>query len=75
MALAAWDLFLDPQMVGEGYWSWARVGRYRSIPVTNYAGWLLVGAAIMAVLEVALPPGDGSPDSPRSCCARNARSC
>ena len=22
-ALTAWDLFLDPQMVGEGYWGWA----------------------------------------------------
>ena len=25
-ALTAWDLFLDPQMVGEGYWTWARRG-------------------------------------------------
>ena len=23
LALTAWDLFLDPQMVGEGYWRWA----------------------------------------------------
>ena len=23
-ALTAWDLFLDPQMVGEGYWTWTR---------------------------------------------------
>ena len=23
-AMTAWDLFLDPQMVGEGYWAWAR---------------------------------------------------
>ncbi len=58
VALTAWDLFLDPQMVGEGYWTWARVGHYRSIPVTNFAGWLLVGAAMMVVLEVALPPSD-----------------
>ena len=27
VALTAWDLFLDPQMVGEGYWRWARRGR------------------------------------------------
>ena len=23
LGLAAWDLFLDPQMVAEGYWTWA----------------------------------------------------
>jgi len=53
--LAAWDLFLDPQMVGEGYWRWARRGRYRGIPATNYLGWFLVGLAIMAALEKLLP--------------------
>ncbi len=26
-ALTAWDLFLDPQMVGEGYWRWTKRGR------------------------------------------------
>jgi len=54
-ALTAWDLFLDPQMVGEGYWRWARRGRYRGIPATNYLGWFLVGLAIMAALEKLLP--------------------
>jgi uncharacterized membrane protein len=60
-ALTAWDLFLDPQMVGEGYWRWTRPGRYRGIPLSNYAGWLLVGAAAMVVLEVTAPP-DGPAD-------------
>lgn len=55
-ALTAWDLFLDPQMVGEGFWRWARPGRYRDIPLTNYVGWLLTAAGVMAVLEIALPP-------------------
>ena len=62
VALTAWDLFLDPQMVGEGYWSWARVGRYRGIPVSNFAGWFVTSLAVMAALEVALPadgPADG----------------
>jgi putative membrane protein len=58
-ALTAWDLFLDPQMVGEGYWRWARRGRYRGIPFSNYVGWLLVSAGVMAALEVALPIDDG----------------
>ena len=56
--LTAWDLFLDPQMVGEGYWRWARRGRYRGIPVTNYLGWLVASAAVMAVLELTLPVGE-----------------
>lgn len=64
-ALTAWDLFLDPQMVGEGYWAWARRGRYRGIPLTNYAGWFATGLAVMAVLEAILPVriddrGDGT---------------
>jgi len=55
VALTAWDLFLDPQMVGEGYWRWVRAGRYRGIPFSNYAGWLATSAVVMAALEVALP--------------------
>ena len=55
VALTAWDLFLDPQMVGEGYWTWKRPGRYRGIPASNYAGWLVSSAALMAMLEVVLP--------------------
>ena len=40
VALTAWDLFLDPQMTGEGYWRWPGGGRYRGIPLTTTpAGW------------------------------------
>lgn len=55
-ALTAWDLFLDPQMVGEGYWAWARRGVYRGIPLSNFAGWFLTGLGVMALLEATLPP-------------------
>lgn len=55
-AMTAWDLFLDPQMVGEGYWAWARRGAYRGIPLSNFAGWFATGLAIMALFEIALPP-------------------
>ena len=60
-ALAAWDLFLDPQMTAEGYWCWAARGRYRGIPLSNFAGWLLTGAAVMAVLELSTPPAVPDP--------------
>ena len=55
-AMTAWDLFLDPQMVGEGYWAWVRRGVYRGIPLSNFAGWFLTGLGIMALFEVLLPP-------------------
>lgn len=58
-AMVAWDLFLDPQMVAEGYWRWERAGRYRGIPLSNFAGWLATAAVAMAVLEVTVPPGRG----------------
>ncbi len=61
-ALTAWDLFLDPQMVGEGYWRWLTAGRYRGIPLTNYAGWFATGLVVMALLEVTLPPLEPAPD-------------
>lgn len=59
--LTAWDLFLDPQMVGEGYWAWARKGRYRGIPLSNYVGWFATSLAVMASLEATLPPGEPDP--------------
>jgi putative membrane protein len=61
--LTAWDLFLDPQMVAEGYWRWERAGRYRGIPVTNFAGWLVTGVLACLALEALLPRGGGPPDT------------
>jgi uncharacterized membrane protein len=55
-ALTAWDVFLDPQMVGEGYWRWQDRGAYRGIPATNFLGWFLTGLGVMTVLDVLLPP-------------------
>jgi uncharacterized membrane protein len=62
-ALTAWDLFLDPQMVGEGYWAWARRGVYRGIPLSNYLGWFVTGLGVMALLEAALPAADDPGDA------------
>jgi uncharacterized membrane protein len=54
--LAAWDLFLDPQMVGEGYWIWSDVGwslpGMTGIPLQNNLGWLLSSIALMALLNL-----------------------
>lgn len=51
LALTAWDLFLDPQMLRLGAWTWAEEGVYRDVPSSNFAGWLLVSAAVMAVIH------------------------
>lgn len=55
VALSGWDLFLDPQMTRERYWVWTGGGAYRHVPLSNYAGWLVCSAAVMALLSVALP--------------------
>ena len=58
-ALTAWDVFLDPRMAREGYWSWPEGGRYEGIPASNFAGWLATGAGVFAVW--ALIDGDDDP--------------
>jgi putative membrane protein len=51
VALTAWDLFLDPQMVGEGYWVWMADGIYQGIPWTNYLGWFVSALVVLAVAD------------------------
>ncbi|MGV9709559.1 carotenoid biosynthesis protein [Gordonia sp. NPDC003424] len=54
-ALTAWDVFLDPQMVDQGYWQWRdpspSIPGVHGIPLTNFAGWFLVALLMMAVLD------------------------
>jgi uncharacterized membrane protein len=45
-ALTAWDVFLDPRMVREGYWEWPGGGRYEGVPASNFLGWLGTALAI-----------------------------
>lgn len=53
-ALTVWDVFLDPQMVAAGHWTWfapsPALPLVPGIPLTNYAGWMLVSVLVMAVL-------------------------
>lgn len=55
VALTGWDLFLDPQMVAEGYWTWPGGGAYRGIPLSNFAGWLAASALLMALFAAVVP--------------------
>jgi uncharacterized membrane protein len=51
--LAAWDLFLDPQMVKDGRWMWADSDwpKINGVPVSNVVGWLIVSAIMMFLLD------------------------
>ncbi len=51
-AFTAWDLYLDPQMVGWDFWRWDKKGAYQGIPVSNYVGWFLVSFTITAVVSL-----------------------
>jgi uncharacterized membrane protein len=67
VALAAWDLFLDPQMVAEGYWRWdppatPALPGVPGIPLTNYLGWLVVAVAMMAILSAWVGRGRADAD-------------
>jgi putative membrane protein len=57
--MAAWDLFLDPLMVGAGRWTWEVDGSHLpftpDIPLSNLFGWLLAGITIVALLHLILP--------------------
>jgi uncharacterized membrane protein len=54
-ALASWDLFLDPQMVAAGHWQWAHPDLHLpgvpGVPLTNFAGWLLVSIVISLAVQ------------------------
>jgi uncharacterized membrane protein len=62
LTLASWDLFLDPQMVAAGHWSWddptPALPGVPGVPLTNYAGWLLVATVVVGLLHLVLPRAD-----------------
>lgn len=57
--LAAWDLFLDPQMVAAGRWVWAfpepALPGVPGIPITNFVGWLVAAVVMILSLDKTLP--------------------
>ncbi|HVX46559.1 MAG TPA: carotenoid biosynthesis protein [Mycobacteriales bacterium] len=58
--LTSWDVFLDPQMVADGRWHWIDPGTafpgVPGIPLSNFAGWLIVSVLIVAAIDRILPP-------------------
>ncbi len=55
LALAGWDLFLDPMMTAEGYWRFAGISyplpHVPLVPGVNYLGWLVAAVVMMALLD------------------------
>jgi putative membrane protein len=47
------DGVLDPGAASLGFWVWTEGGAYYSVPLSNYAGWLLSGALAAALLLAA----------------------
>lgn len=54
--LVGWDLYLDPQMVSAGLWTWAAPDAgfpgIEQIPITNFLGWAGVGAVMFTILSM-----------------------
>jgi putative membrane protein len=65
LALAAWDVFLDPQMVAAGHWRWpgTHTLALAGVPLQNFAGWLLASVMLMSLLHLLLPTSDRSSDA------------
>ena len=64
-ALAGWDVFLDPQMVAAHHWVWAHpspgLPGVADVPLTNVAGWLVVGTIVLAACELTLRRAEANP--------------
>lgn len=61
-ALTAWDVFLDPRMAADGYWTWPQGGRYEGIPASNFLGWWVTGLAVFAIWSRVDPDDEPADD-------------
>jgi putative membrane protein len=61
-ALASADLFLDPQQVAAGHWTWLHPAPHLpgvpDVPLTNYLGWLVVAVPISLAVQSLAGDGD-----------------
>ncbi len=51
LALTAWDLLLDPQMVAWNLWVWDEPGGYFGIPWQNFLGWFLTAVIVTLLVR------------------------
>jgi putative membrane protein len=66
-ALATADLFLDPQLVAAGQWTWhsrdPHLPGVASVPLSNYGGWLLAALVLSLAVQALLTTSAGGPDT------------
>ncbi len=66
-ALASADLFLDPQMVAAGHWTWRHPTPHlpgvTDVPLTNFAGWLAIALMLSAGVQTLLGTEGSGDDS------------
>lgn len=56
LIMATWDLFLDPQMVNEGYWTWLASGSpTKDIPLSNFFGWFISASFLLWIITKTVP--------------------
>ena len=59
LALTAWDVMLDPQLVAAGAWRWsADRDAMQGVPLHNDLGWLVCAVLLMTALERWCAPAD-----------------
>lgn len=51
LALTAWDLLLDPQMVAWNLWVWQEPGGYFGIPWLNFWGWFMTAVIVTLLVR------------------------
>ena len=70
-ALASWDLFLDPQMVAAGHWTWREPTPHLpgvpTVPLTNLLGWLVVSAVVSLAGQYIVGLAFGTAGRPDAC--------
>ncbi len=54
LLLTAWDFVLDPAMTRGliPFWTWFQPGPFFGMPLQNFGGWMLTGAAFMTVANL-----------------------
>lgn len=48
-ALTVWDLFLDPQMIGNGFWFFENPSGWNGVPFSNTVGWFVTGTLLSCI--------------------------
>ncbi len=51
--LTAWDVYIDPRMSRDGFWTWPDGGRYEGVPAQNFLGWFVTALGVYGLWALA----------------------